>query len=323
VIISAGPPRDLVIVTAGDDSHHVEFENDRKFDLWVVYWGSNVARAKIYLQNSDRLIRSRGLKWELVRSLIDCHLSQSRSPFADYRYIFLPDDDLSFPNGAEDISRLFESAAAVRADIFQPAIANENWSQDWNSTRQEPNCYCHATNIVELMMPGYESRIFAEILLPLLNALEFQRAGWGIEPQIARFAEVYFRRPIRTFVFDDVPVDHVRPVGKGTTSHEIGYDEAFLTPMVYSNRIKTYAKFSNIEEARAFEFPYLYATSDSEALANHMSAIRVARSLLLDFNRARTAVKVFKRQTLVERVRANLRTDIDSLRRMLGRSRRA
>jgi hypothetical protein len=279
--------RDLVIVTAGDASSHTGFQAGREYDLWVAYYGNDDRKAQEYADNCDQLFRRRGLKWEIIRSFIADHLAGDVSPFERYRYVFIPDDDLFFPNGSADIQRLFDSAVASAADIFQPAIRNENFSVCWEATRLIPNGYCHAANIVELMAPGYSGLLFSRVVLPMLNTLEFQRAGWGIEPIIARFAEIHLRRPVRTFVLDTVPMDHMRPVGTGTTPHEVGEDEAFLTPMIYSNRMREYARFDSAESARAFEFPFLFGNSDRDALDGHMASVRLARLLLGEFQRRR------------------------------------
>jgi hypothetical protein len=273
------PATDLVVVPAGDRSLHIEFQDERQYDLWVVYYGDDEAVADGYARGCDRLIRRRGLKWEIVRAFGREHLTGEASPFEKYRYVLIPDDDLRFRDGAAAVNRLFEAAAAVRADIFQPAVNNGNWSIAWEPTRRVAGAFCHAVNIVECMAPGFAGPLFARVVLPALNALQFQRAGWGVEPIFALYGEMLFRRPMRSFVLDAVPVDHTRPVGTGATSHEIGADEAFITPMIYSNRMKEYARFAGADEALAFEFPFAADASDLGALNGHMAAVRGARML--------------------------------------------
>ena len=294
--------KDLVIVAAGDASLHTALRTGREYDLWVVYYGDDDDKAQQYSCDCDLLLRRQGLKWEIVRSFIERHITGNGSPFEQYRYILIPDDDLYFPHGSVDIQRLFESAEAVKAQIFQPAIRNENWSVSWEATRQVPGSYCHAVNIVELMAPGFTGKLFSRAVLPALNALEFQRAGWGIEPVITRFAEILLRRSVRTFVMDVVPMDHTRPVGRGTMSHQVGYDEAFLMPMIESNRMREYARFNSAEEARAFEFPFLLGSGDMNAVEEHLTSIRLARSLLADFRRSRILRGAWKFHRLLTRI---------------------
>jgi len=287
--------RNLVIVCAGDKSLHQGFADGRNFDLWVVYYGQSDAVFEDYRRTADRIFRLRGLKWALLRSLIDLHLAGEKSVFEAYRYIFLPDDDLEFPDHATDIHRLFEVAAQTNADIGQPAVANAYFS--WEPTRLIPGALCHATNIVELMAPLYSTGIFQEFVLPATAALDFLRAGWGIEPVIAKAAEVGLRRPARTFVFDNVPMIHTRPVGQGGTPHRIGHDEALMMPGVLSNRMATYASFQSYESARAFTFPFVRDATDHGAIELSMqqiseSAVRVQAAAERDAMLASTSWRI-------------------------------
>jgi hypothetical protein len=252
--------RNLVIVCAGDQSLHQRFADSRNFDIWVIYYGQSDAVFEDYRRTADRSFRLRGLKWALLRSLIDLHLAGEKSPFDAYRYIFLPDDDLDFPNGATDIQRLFDAMVLSNADIGQPAIANQYFS--WQATRLIRGALCHATNIVELMSPVYSVEVFQKFVLPCTAALDFLRAGWGIEVVIAKAAEVGMRRPARTFVFDSVPMIHTRPVGQGGTPHRIGDNEALMMPGIFANRMATYASFRSYERARAFAFPFVRDATD-------------------------------------------------------------
>lgn len=256
--------RNLVIVCAGDQSLHQRYADSRNFDLWVIYYGQSDAVFEDYQRTADRIFRLRGLKWALLRSLIDLHLAGKNSPFDAYRYIFLPDDDLDFPNGATDIQRLFDVMALTNADIGQPAIANQYFS--WEPTRLVPDALCHATNIVELMSPVYSAEVFLQFVLPCTAALDFLRAGWGIEVVIAKAAEVGLRRPARTFVFDSVPMIHTRPVGQGGTPHRVGENEALMMPGVLANRMATYGGFRSYERARTFAFPFVRDATDHGAI---------------------------------------------------------
>jgi hypothetical protein len=75
----------------------------------------------------------------------------------------------------------------------------------------------------------------------------------------------------------------------GSTPHEVGEDEAFLTPMIYSNRMREYARFDSAVSARAFAFPFLSESSDRGALEQHMASVRLARLLLGQWLRNRRA----------------------------------
>jgi hypothetical protein len=269
----------LVIVPTGDNSLHDKYSEDRDFELWAIYWGDNQERAEKIRESLDRLYIIKGLKWELLRSLMNIKVEFDR-----YDFIFCPDDDILFKGGATDISRLFRVAATVRADVFHPAISNEYYA--WEVTRHISGLSCHATNIVDLMMPGFSGQMFSQCVLPILHALPHIRAGWGLQPTIMRLGEALLRRPVRTFVIDDVPAIHTRPVGGGTSSHEVGWDEAFILPNAYAFPGTELARFKVEAEAAAFEFPF--SAPIVGMLENRMNYIRKARSLLHSFETRRS-----------------------------------
>jgi hypothetical protein len=269
--------KDLVIVAAGDHSLHPAYSDLGQFDVLTLYWGTDAQVFEKYKSCSTFAVERRGLKFELVRSLT---LLPPKLDFGQYRYVFLPDDDIAFPRAGEQIAEMFDAAAGIDADIFQPAILNEHFSSLWQPTRRSDNgSLCRAVNIVELMMPAYSGRVFAEFVLPTLIALEFQRAGWGIEPFIAKFAETSLGRPLRTFVLDAYPAIHTRPIGDGSTSHEIGWDEAFLMPIIHSNRMIELEGFYDLESARRYRFPFVRDSTDMKAVEESRAQIRYNRNL--------------------------------------------
>jgi hypothetical protein len=115
--------RNLVIVMAGDASLHEAYAADRDFELWVCYWGSDAGVAARYRETCNRFFALKGQKWALVRDLGRLARDQDLPPFADYDYVFLPDDDIAFPGNAADITNAFQLAREIGADCFQPAIA--------------------------------------------------------------------------------------------------------------------------------------------------------------------------------------------------------
>jgi hypothetical protein len=245
--------KNLVIVMAGNNSLHEEYSVDRDFDLWTIYYGNSDELFKCYRSFSDRIWRKNGLKIELTRRILleELHFEQNFD-FCDYDFLFLPDDDIRFPNRAADITRLFEICRVLNADAFQPAVSNEFFSSSWESARLMPNVVCHRTNIVEVMMHGFSGRAFAEAYLPAIHAMQFMKSGWGIDPIWMKIGEAAFRRPLRTFVIDAVPVIHTRPLGSGSAEiHGIGVSEAHLVPQIEFNRMRTLASFANFDDAAA------------------------------------------------------------------------
>lgn len=231
--------RNLVIVPAGDKSLHIEYANTyREFDLWVIYFGSDKAVQDSFSKSADRLIAIKGMKLELIRKIfVEGVLFERSYDLSKYKYIMFPDDDIHFPRGAESINYLFRMAEIVRADIFQPAIANPNYS--WTCTLQVPGAFCHRVNMAEVMMPGFSYEVLTRGFLPAIHTMNFMKSGWGIEAITMRLSEAQLRRPLRTFVLDCVPVIHTRPPGQNSEVRNAGAAELAYIPQFRTDPPRT------------------------------------------------------------------------------------
>ena len=294
--------RNLVIVPAGDHSLHPHFARHRDFDLWVLYWGDDAKVEAAYAETADKLIKLKGYKWELLRKATPQLLSAA-DRWQDGRILFV-DDDILFENGSRDISDFFRIAEEIGSDTAQPAISNDNYS--WPLTRKIDGCFCHATNVVEAMMPAYSHEIFYKVVLPGLYALPHVRFGWCFEYFVQRFSEIILRRAVRTFVIDAIPVIHTRPPGTGSSPQSLGWNEAFLYPGLNRFEQCIFEKFENSAEAAQYSFQ---AGQDYfRDLANEMKVVGDARYFaakrqtaskpgrLLVFALRNMFRKIFKRQ---------------------------
>lgn len=288
-------PRNLVIVMAGDASLHETYARDRDFELWVCYWGRDPAVAERFRDSCDRLWQLTGEKWSLMRQVAYRARREGLPRFSAYDYVFLPDDDILIPAGASAVSRLLAFARDTDADMVQPAIANEHVSPGHEPTRRNTATLMRATNLVEIMMPAYAGRIVEGCLLPIMHLHPHMRAGWGLEPLLQRMTEAMFGRTPRTFVVDAVEAHHTRPVGQGSASHAIGWDEAFMNPLAGAIRPVELARFGSVAEAAAFVFPPSDSQLDHRRLARHLSDVRLAR-LIIQAMRKKTPASQALRQ---------------------------
>lgn len=273
-------PRDLVVVMAGDRSLHVEYAVNRSFELWVIYYGDDDAVAAGYAASADRLWRRKGMKVALARDVLLEELwFGERFDFSQYRRILLPDDDIRFEGGAAGVERLFADADAVDADMFQAAIANENYSLDWETTLRIPDAFCHRTNLAEIMMPGFRASLFAPAFLSALHALDYMTSGWGLEAVVMKLGEAHLGRGLRTFVLDAAAAQHTRPIGQDPAIHAAGWDEAFVTPQMHTNRARTLAVYASAEAAAADQTLDSRSRRDVAKIAERMAKVRIARQL--------------------------------------------
>jgi hypothetical protein len=274
----AGQKRDLVIVMAGDRSLHEALAPGRAYDLWVVHYGDSEEAAARYAAAADRFWRRKGLKIDLCRQvLLEELLLAEGFDYAAYRYVFLPDDDIRFENGAADVHKLFDMAEALDADIFQPAVANEYVS--FQGTRQMAGAVCHHVNWVENMMPAYRGDLFRSAFLAGLHALEYLKSGWGLEIIAVKLAEVVLGRGVRSYVIDACPAVHTRPVGGNGAVHEVGRDEEFLLPQLTANQLRATVGFATVEAARSRMAKPAPQPRNPGVIALYMQKVRFARKL--------------------------------------------
>jgi hypothetical protein len=240
------PRRNLVIVAAGNHSLHEEYAvGYREFDLWILHYADDEAARERYAQTAELVIPAKGLKIELMRKILVEGALMSRTPdLSPYKYIFIPDDDIRFPKGADSINYLFRTVEVIRADMFQTAVANEHFSIGWDCTRWIPEAFCHRVNMTETMMHGFSYEALTKGYLPAIHVMDFMRSGWGIDVISMKMAEAALGRKLRTFVLDCIPAIHTRPSGGGdSVVHRIGRAEAKLVPQMLTNpphTIKTY-----------------------------------------------------------------------------------
>jgi hypothetical protein len=181
--------------------------------------------------------------------LLEHLLFTERLAYADYGHIWFPDDDLEFARGAVAIEDLFANAGLSCADVFQPAIQNQNYSPAWEATRLIPGAYAHRTNIVEIMAHGFSGAVFETCYLTAIHVYDFMKSGWGLEPIWTKIGEALLKRQLRTIVFDCVPIVHTRPLGSGITAvHQYGRYEAQFVPQIHTNRMQTLEVFESLQE---------------------------------------------------------------------------
>jgi hypothetical protein len=263
---------------AGDRSLHGRIAERRNYDLWVIYYGNSDAVAAEYAARVDRFWRRKGLKIELIRRvLLEEVCFGEGCDYTQYRYVFMPDDDILFENGAEDLHGLFATAEQVGADAFQPAVKNDSVS--FRATRLLEGAVCHSVNWVENMMPAYRSDLFRMAYLGCIHALEYQKSGWGTELMAAKIAEAVLGRGFRAFVIDRYPAMHTRPVGQNGLVHEIGCDELCLLPQLSHNLLRTGLGFRTAEAALAHAAHVKPEPRNLLAIEHYMRGVRRARKL--------------------------------------------
>jgi hypothetical protein len=191
--------RSLVLARVGPNSLHGSWnadESDRDWDLHLLpYTEIPVEHGADYVVHDV----IPGPKWSGIRELL-----RSWDGWRDYDYVWMPDDDIAADG--DTISRMFEIAAAMRLDLFAPALDESSYYAHFDTMRN-PGFHGRFTGFVEIMIPAF-SRTALEKLVPTLD-LSVTGWGWGLDslwPKLLGYENVA--------IIDATPVVHTRPVGQ-------------------------------------------------------------------------------------------------------------
>ena len=141
----------LLFTAAGDHSLHRMWvqQPDRSYDLWLIYYGDDDARATQYAEESDRFWRMKGQKLHLIEQMRDA----GEFSYDGYEYVWFPDDDVAMTPA--DIERFFEVMAEEQLDLAQPALLGY---ANHAITRVQRPFSVRWTNFVEVMAPAFSAQ---------------------------------------------------------------------------------------------------------------------------------------------------------------------
>ena len=111
----------LAIVCTGNKTYHDFSDKDkRNFDVCIIYY--NEGNEEFYKSQCEYFFQKKSQKYKLIKEILPL------IPWKNYKYIFLPDDDLKI--NIDDINELFLVAHKNNIDLCQPSIQLPNI--DWN-----------------------------------------------------------------------------------------------------------------------------------------------------------------------------------------------
>jgi hypothetical protein len=191
----------LVVLCANENSLHNQWtrdidDMDRNWDLCITRYDPELTSFPPdceYLVHQPKAPKFTGIY----------KLFHGGSPLWNYRYVWLPDDDLT--TSWRQINRLFEICYRHHLMLAQPALRAGSYVNH-AMTRQDERFALRFTKFVEIMCPAFSIGAL-QICLPTFEGMQ---SGYGLEhiwPQllgdiITRFA-----------VIDTVTVMHTRPLG--------------------------------------------------------------------------------------------------------------
>jgi hypothetical protein len=198
----AAPEREnLVVLCANEKSLHSQWvqdieSSDRNWDLCVTRYDPVLtpqAGEHEYLVHQPK-----APKFVAIHALFD-----ENSPLWNYRYVWLPDDDLM--TSWRQVNRLFEVCQRHQLMLAQPALRAGSYVNHL-VTRQDERFALRFTKFVEIMCPAFSIEAL-KICLPTFQGMQNGHGLDHIWPRllgdiITRFA-----------VIDTVTVTHTRPLG--------------------------------------------------------------------------------------------------------------
>ncbi|GBG25723.1 Hypothetical Protein FCC1311_019422 [Hondaea fermentalgiana] len=221
----------LVILAAGDGSLHDKakpWNEDGRFDLCIVYYGTNDETAAKYRGQAKYFLQSEGPKWQLMRrALKECS-------WRKYAYIWMPDDDLRID--PIDILRMFRIAQDDDLLMGQPALLDVNIQPQYRKIiKRREGVLLHYSNFVEIMCPFF--RVDALEYVQHTFDSDDAKSGWGLDmlwPTMLNFQGIG--------VIDATPVEHTRP------------QQAFGVQSSFYNRFKIDPQREYFDLQRRFNF---------------------------------------------------------------------
>ena len=186
----------LALFRSGPSSLHpsaVARLGEQNFDYALSHFGDDqpMAEGAVFVH------RQKGAKWPGLEQTLLAHWDT----IAQYRYVWLPDDDLLCV--PETVSRMFAICDDLQLELAQPALTLDS----------------HASHLITLQHSAFQLRFtnFVEIMAPVLSIEMLSRvhptlagnvSGFGLDALWPRLSSLG-----KVAVIDDTPIKHTRALG--------------------------------------------------------------------------------------------------------------
>jgi hypothetical protein len=173
--------------------HAVERLSAQSFDYALSWFGDEAPDAP----GAAFVHMQKGAKWPGLEQTLIAH----RDAISQYRYVWLPDDDLLCV--PEKVSLMFSMCDELQLDLAQPALTLDSYFTH-TITMQHQAFQLRFTNFVEIMAPILSAPMLERIFPTLAGNI----SGYGLDglwPHYTKLGNIA--------IIDDTPVKHTRPVG--------------------------------------------------------------------------------------------------------------
>jgi hypothetical protein len=186
----------LALFRAGKSSLHpkaVERLEQQNFDYALSWFGDTPPDAP----GAAFVHMQKGAKWPGLEKT----LAQHWDTISQYRYVWLPDDDLLCV--PEQVSKMFLICEDLNLELAQPALTTDSYFTHVTTLRHS-EFQVRFTNFVEIMAPIFSAEMLAKIYPTLAGNI----SGYGLDAVWPRMSSLG-----RVAIIDETPVKHTRPVG--------------------------------------------------------------------------------------------------------------
>ncbi|MBO2008269.1 DUF707 domain-containing protein [Hymenobacter negativus] len=207
--------RNLIIAPCGNSStlFATDWLNDKaakEFDVCLMFYHANIDDASRY-EGVEYFYHLKDFKYRMLHQLLTTEAPQL---LADYDYFYFLDDDIAI--GTTAINRLFELSRTFGTWVSQAALSHNSFCS-WPMFKQNPNCLLRYVGQVEVMAPLFSQ----EALRRCLGTFNENKSSWGLD---SVWSKVLGYPPAKLAIFDDVIMEHTRPVGGGELYKKIQAD---------------------------------------------------------------------------------------------------
>ena len=163
----------LVFTSAGDNTQFYDhwLEENRNYDVWVVYYGKSDSNYDMYSKVVDRIWKRKGGKYQNFHYIYNNY----KDDLMKYNRFFLVDDDIVM--STTDINNLFDISVKYNLLVCQPAFTPESKISIPYLNRVIKGNILRYTSFVENNTPVFSKYALLEFMKyydPIL-------IGWGID----------------------------------------------------------------------------------------------------------------------------------------------
>lgn len=217
-----------IFTSAGDNTNFYSVwgckNPKRTYDVWVVYYGDNTDRYKMYGKYADYIQRHKGSKFQNFYHVYQQH----KEDLLQYEYIFITDDDIIIT--PKELELLFQTAKEYDLWICQPSFRKGS-KVSWSITYNNPQLKLAYTNFVEVNTPVISTLKLQQIM----NEYDPVLLGWGIDLLMIQVLGIHEKK--RYAILHHISCINPRDSSKG------GKRELYLVPGSYK-REQTWKHFA-------------------------------------------------------------------------------